>query len=220
MIPCYSDCKTMIMMLLSLACYHYIELIIIHTHVYCADYLLIIYTIKICYFLAIAVLLNNNGQYIYKQKGHSISLNCTADGVPRPVIVWRKNGQLILNTNRIIISSTEQSNGFHSNYFPTTSVLTIMDLRGRDNGSYSCQIRNAINTEAVLNTPYVLHVIERKLFYELIFIGYCLLSAPPTNYCLNSPCGKHGKCQSLSNGYVCECSSGYTGINCEQGKFI
>ena len=113
-------------------------------------------------FLVIAVLLNNYGQYLSKEKGQSVSFNCTADGVPQPVIVWRKNGQLILNTNRITISSTGQSNGFHSNYFPTTSVLTITDLRGSDNGSYSCRIKNADNIKAVLSKPYVLHVIERK----------------------------------------------------------
>ena len=58
--------------------------------------------------------------------------------------------------------SSEQSNGFHSVYFPTTSMLTITDLRERDNGNYSCRIKNAVNTEAVLTTPYVLHVFERK----------------------------------------------------------
>ena len=57
---------------------------------------------------------------------------------------------------------SEYSNGFNSSYIPTTSVLTITDLRGSDNGSYSCQIRNAVNIKAVLTTPYVLHVIERK----------------------------------------------------------
>ena len=123
--------------------------------------------------LVIAVLLNNNGQYISKEKGQSVSFNCTADGVPRPVIVWRKNGQLLLNTTRITISSTEQSNGFHFNYFPTTSVLTIADLRGSDNSSYSCRIKNAVNIEAVLTTPYVLHVIERKWLNELLFIDKC-----------------------------------------------
>ena len=58
--------------------------------------------------------------------------------------------------------SSEQSNGFHSNYFPTTSVLIITDLRGSDNGSYSCHASNAVNIVAVLTTPYVLQVIERK----------------------------------------------------------
>ena len=106
--------------------------------------------------------MNNNGLYISKQKGQSVSFNCTADGSPRPVIVWRKNGQLLLNTSRRTIVSSEHSNGFHSDYFPTTSVLTITDLRGSDNGSYSCQVKNAVNIIAVLTTPYVLHVIKRK----------------------------------------------------------
>ena len=44
--------------------------------------------------------------------------------------------------------------------------------------------------------------------------------ALPTNYCLSIPCGEHGKCHSLNNGYICSCSNGYTGINCEQGKSL
>ena len=106
--------------------------------------------------------MNNNGWYISKQKGQSVSFNCTADGVPRPVIVWRKNRQLLLSTKRKTIVSSEHSNGFHSHYFPTTSMLTITDLRGSDNGSYSCEVKNGVNIVAVLTTPYVLHVIERK----------------------------------------------------------
>ena len=58
--------------------------------------------------------------------------------------------------------SSEHSNGFHSDYFSTTSVITITNLRGSDNGSYSCQVKNAISIVAVLRTPYVLQVIERK----------------------------------------------------------
>ena len=113
-------------------------------------------------FLAIAVLLSKSGQYISKRKGQSVSFNCTADGIPRPVIAWRKNGQLLLNTSRRAIVSSDHSNGFHSNYFSTTSVLTITNLRGSDNGSYSCRIKNVDKIEAVLMSPYVLHVIERK----------------------------------------------------------
>ena len=114
--------------------------------------------------------MNNNGQYISKQKGESVSFNCTAEGDPRPVIMWTKNGQPLLNPSRLTIMSSEQSNGFHSDYFPTTSVLTITDLRERDNGSYSCQIKNTVNIATVLTTPYVLHVIKRKGFNESLFI--------------------------------------------------
>ena len=108
-----------------------------------------------------------------KQKGQSVSFNCTADGNPQPVIVWKKNGQLLLSTSRRTIVSSEHSNGFFSKYFPTTSVLTITDLRGSDNGSYSCRIKNVVNIVAALSTPYVLQVIERKWFNKGIFIGDC-----------------------------------------------
>ena len=126
----------------------------------------ILYSSQNGYFLAIAVLLSKSGGYTSKRKAQSVSFNCTADGIPRPVIVWRKNGQLLLNTNRRAIVSSEHSNGFHSNYFPTTSVLHITDLRGSDNGSYSCRIKNVDKIEAVLMTPYVLHVIECKCLNE------------------------------------------------------
>ena len=130
----------------------------------------ILYSSKDGYFLAIAVLLSKSGQYISKQKGQSVSFNCTADGNPQPVIVWRKNGELLLNTSRRTIVSSEHSNGFHSDYFSTTSVITITNLRGSDNGGYSCQVKNAISIVAVLRTPYVLQVIERKWLNELILL--------------------------------------------------
>ena len=91
-----------------------------------------------------------------------MTFNCTADGVPQPVIVWRKNGQFLLNTSRVTIVSSQQSNGFHTKYIPTTSVITIKDLRGNDNGSYSCRADNGVKTGTVLMTSYVLQVVERK----------------------------------------------------------
>ena len=109
-----------------------------------------------------AVILNNTGTFVTKDKGQNVSFNCTADGVPRPVFVWRKNGQLLLNTSRVTIVSSQESYGFHINYIPTTSVITIKDLRGNDNGSYSCRANNTVKVGTVLMIPYVLHVVERK----------------------------------------------------------
>ena len=91
-----------------------------------------------------------------------MSFNCTADGIPQPIIVWIKNGQVLLNTSRVTIVSSPESNGFHTNYIPITSVITVKDLRGKDNGSYSCRGDNTVKTGAVLMTTYVLQVVERK----------------------------------------------------------
>ena len=109
-----------------------------------------------------ADILNKTGGFVTKHKGQIVTFNCTADGVPQPVIVWTKNGQLLLNTNRVTIVSSQESNGFHTNYIPVTSVITIKDLRGNDNGSYSCRANNKVKTGVVLTTPYELQVVERK----------------------------------------------------------
>ena len=102
--------------------------------------------------------------------------NCTADGLPRPVIVWRKNGQLLLNTNTLKIISSDQTIGFRSNIIPEvlqrTSMIEITDLKGNDNGSYSCRADNEANLGVVLTTPFILQVIERK---SLAVFEYLLL---------------------------------------------
>ena len=115
-----------------------------------------------CLFLVNAVILNNTGTFVIKDKGQNVTFNCTADGIPQPVIVWSKNEQVLLNTSRVTIVSSQESNGFQTNYIPTTSVITITDLRRIDNGSYSCQAGNGVRTGTVLMTPYVLQVVERK----------------------------------------------------------
>ena len=114
------------------------------------------------FLLVNAVILNNTGIFFIKDKGQNVTFNCTADGFPQPVIVWRKNGQVLLNTSRVTIVSSQESNGFHRSYNPITSVITITDLRGIDNGSYSCQAGNGVKTESALMTPYVLQVVECK----------------------------------------------------------
>lgn len=102
-----------------------------------------------------------------REKGQRISLNCSADGIPQPTIAWRKDGQLIIiaNSKRNIMSSGGVY-GFRSNDIPevlqTTSTLTIRQLRGSDNGNYSCRADNEANIGAILKVPFTLQVVERK----------------------------------------------------------
>ena len=116
--------------------------------------------------LVTAALLNNTGGTVIKLKGQNVVFNCTADGLPRPVIVWRKNGRLLLNASRFKIISSDQTNGFCSNMITEvlqrTSMIEITDLKRNDNGSYSCRADNEANLGVVLTTPFTLQVIERK----------------------------------------------------------
>ena len=113
------------------------------------------------------LLLNYTGRREERERGQTVSFNCTADGFPQPTIVWRKDGQLIIigNTRRNI-RSTGGSSGFRSQDIPgvlqITSTLTITGLRGSDSGSYSCRADNEANIGAVLRKPFTLEVVERK----------------------------------------------------------
>ena len=106
------------------------------------------------------------GVPVEKVRGQNVLFSCTADGIPMPIIVWRKDGKLIIRNNKRNIAQSSNSTGFRSNTIPgvvqVTSILTITDLTGFDNGSYSCRADNEANIGAVLTTPYQLTVVERK----------------------------------------------------------
>ena len=118
------------------------------------------------YILVKAALLNDTGGSVTKARGQSVKFNCTADGIPRPDIVWRRNGQLFVNTSRAKIMSLEESDGFRSNIFPGvlqhTSILEITDIDGSDNGNYSCRANNEAFVGVVLATKFILQVAECK----------------------------------------------------------
>ena len=37
------------------------------------------------------------------------------------------------------------------------------------------------------------------------------------NECVSGPCNFGGRCDDVMNGYICTCTDGYTGGNCETG---
>ena len=119
-----------------------------------------------------AQLLYINGVAVVKKSGQNISFNCTADGIPTPTIVWRKDGQLIVPNEKRSIS-VQLSAGFRSNIsldiIQITSILNISDLTGSDNGSYSCRADNKANIGTVLNIPYQLAVTECKKNHRYVF---------------------------------------------------
>ena len=68
------------------------------------------------------------------------------------------------STSRLIIQMSGGSSEFRSipDVISTTSTLTITNLKGIDNGSYSCRADNEANVGAVLVTPFTIEVIECK----------------------------------------------------------
>ena len=103
---------------------------------------------------------NTTGYHTQRVTGESVSFTCTADGINRPVVTWRKDGQLILSTTRLNIDSVNDIQGFRSipEIKQINSSLTISDLRERDSGSYSCRADNEAKIPVSLDSPFILLV--------------------------------------------------------------
>ena len=104
---------------------------------------------------------------VSREAGQSINFNCTADGIPAPVLAWRRNGQLLLSSLRYSEVSTGPVPGFRSEDLPgvleVTSVLTVTSLKVSDQGTYSCRADNGEGDGAVMEEPYRLTVDEGEL---------------------------------------------------------
>ena len=124
-------------------------------------------------FPSVEVALQNTTGYLTQSEiGESVSFTCTADGINRPVITWRKDGQLILSTERLHIDSVNDIQGFRSipGIKQITSSLTISDLKERDSGSYSCRADNEAEIPVSLDSPFVLLVSGNLSVTIIIYI--------------------------------------------------
>ena len=92
----------------------------------------------------------------------SISISCSASGVPLPSISWSKTEDLISGVDYIISSnSSDQFN---------VSVLTIRAAVQGDTGQYTCRVRNSFSTDhATLN----LQVLGKISLYHVQESFYC-----------------------------------------------
>lgn len=192
------------------------------------------------FYLVEPKLLNETGGYLLVNTTGSPQervLNCSADGIPAPNILWRRNGRLVLNSSRIkiIVEPVSESErnirvSFISEIKQSYSSITISNLRETDNGDYSCRADNSAGKADILETPYQLNVTYRKQcykFYEPYVLSIIIHTVPPPKYCevnearLSEICQNGGKCVDLTGGrFECLCTEKYTGSFCQEGNVM
>ncbi|EDO49191.1 predicted protein, partial [Nematostella vectensis] len=79
--------------------------------------------------------------------GNSLKLDCSADGKPRPTVVWLKNGKPFLKRDGVELSLR-----------PYQYVLSMRDAVPSDDGRYTCNVSNALGW---INHTYTVDVRER-----------------------------------------------------------
>ena len=156
----------------------------------------------------------------------TVTVNCTADGIPQPRISWRRNGQF-LNIDQLRRYSVDTSidDGFRSTELPgvqqTKSKLTIRSLREIDEGTFSCIAQSGTTPPAALLVPFQLNIEIRKFIHTCsVMCNYDNHTAPPPNHCESNPCQNDGSCENLSDKYSCHCSARFTGRDCTTRKQI
>ena len=97
------------------------------------------------------------------QEGETITIQCTAIGVPPPLIVWRLNWGLIGDPPRTVTTIETTARQIEQPGVVTShSVLTITDSRKADEGAYTCEALNAKGS--IFAVPDTIVHIVRKYF--------------------------------------------------------
>ena len=92
--------------------------------------------------------------------GLSCQLNCTADGVPSPDIVWHQNGNLVSSGNSITFSGS-------SSYSRRFGVIHIAKTKLSHFGDYHCMASNELVSENSDNSSAALLTVKCKLSSSL-----------------------------------------------------
>lgn len=81
-----------------------------------------------------------------KEKGNSVTFNCSANAEPAHFIEWDFNGQRVANSSKYVLSGANVSD---------TWMLTVVNVDLQDAGTYVCV---AINEHGMANASAVLEV--------------------------------------------------------------
>ena len=96
-----------------------------------------------------------------------VTFNCTADGIPRPGIFWRRDGILLLNNSRTTITYTKDPDSDRvirvndiDEIQPASGKLIITNVVESDTGLYTCRADNSAGAAAILRVPENLTVAD------------------------------------------------------------
>ncbi|CAL1539203.1 unnamed protein product [Lymnaea stagnalis] len=81
-------------------------------------------------------------------RGRTVQIHCTAVGLPRPVIQWKRHGLFLANGPKYKIEMS--SEGRHVAH----STLHIRAVSRVDYGFYSCNAHNRLGLEFVIQSVY------------------------------------------------------------------
>ena len=111
---------------------------------------------------------SDEGRPETRDEGDSLVLTCVSDGIPRPNILWIRDGAVIDPNllSRVTVSATTPQPAFRTDIrghlgdkWGSNSTLTITELTIQDRGGYSCQTSNIEQVQPIRqNPPYQLIV--------------------------------------------------------------
>lgn len=97
----------------------------------------------------------------------TVTLNCSADGIPPPAIRWTRDGILVLHTPlKYEITEAAEPETIRiseiSDIQQIRGELTIISVSEFDKGLYVCRADNTAGRAHVLETPFNVSVQTRK----------------------------------------------------------
>lgn len=90
-------------------------------------------------------------------EGDPIVIECMAAGLPKPKLLWRKDGGNLIPTERHFFTAEDQ-------------LLVIVDTILSDAGIYECEMTNSLGTEKGFSKLTIIPGMHFKFTYFIIFI--------------------------------------------------
>ena len=86
-----------------------------------------------------------------------MSLNCTAYGVPRPTVTWRKNNEHISSFSPDITIINDNMTAHQ-----VTSYLILSDISHNDSGIYHCIATNQLVEVKSINSSGTIYILSKS----------------------------------------------------------